>query len=124
MYLVDTNIYLEVLLGQEFKNECKSFLINNTSDIYISDFSVHSIGIILFRYDKKEIFNFFYNDISRNIRITALKNYDVLFQNSKRSSLDFDDLYQYCVAKENGLSIVTMDKDFKKIDDLDVKFIK
>lgn len=124
MYLVDTNIYLEVLLGQEFKNECKSFLINNTSDIYISDFSVHSIGIILFRYDKKEIFNIFYNDISRNIKITALKNYDVLFQNSKRSSLDFDDLYQYCVAKENGLSIVTMDKDFKKIDDLDVKFIK
>ncbi len=33
----------------------------------------------------------------------------------KKSGLDFDDAYQYQVAKDRDLKIVTMDKDFKKV---------
>jgi len=29
----------------------------------------------------------------------------------------FDDLYQYKVAKEHGLKIVTMDRDFEKVNE-------
>ncbi len=51
MYLLDTNIFLEILLGQEKKDECKKFLIANEDNIFISDFSLHSIGVILFRHN-------------------------------------------------------------------------
>ncbi len=56
MYLVDTNIFLEILLGQDKSSVCKDFLNKNDDKIFISDFSLHSIGVILFRFKKKEIF--------------------------------------------------------------------
>ncbi len=34
--------------------------------------------------------------------------------------LDFDDAYQYTLAKLYGLKIVSMDKDFLKVKDIDI----
>jgi predicted nucleic acid-binding protein len=56
MYLIDTNIFLEILLSQKQKDICKEFLVSNTEHIYISDFSLHSIGVILFRNNKETVF--------------------------------------------------------------------
>ena len=41
----------------------------------------------------------------------------------KSLDLDFDDAYQYSVAKYYGLKIVTMDKDFEKIKDVEIIFL-
>ena len=120
MYLIDTNILLEVLLAQEKSEKCKSFLNTNATELHLTDFSLHSIGVILFRYNKKEVFRDFYHDISPIISIVTLKEYDYVLDSSSKYGLDFDDSYQYSVAKENGLTIVTMDKDFSAINDLDV----
>ena len=49
MYLVDTNVFLEIILTQDKREECKEFLDKNIRDIYISDFSLHSVGVILFQ---------------------------------------------------------------------------
>ena len=49
MYLIDTNVFPEVLLAQEKRELCKNFLNANIGSLYISDFSLHSIGVILFR---------------------------------------------------------------------------
>ena len=39
-------------------------------------------------------------------------------------NLDFDDAYQYLVAKHYELTLVTMDRDFKKIEeDLKILFL-
>jgi len=46
-YLLDTNIFLEILLGQDKKEVCKKFLETHIGEIFISDFSLHSIGVIL-----------------------------------------------------------------------------
>ncbi|MBS3772444.1 MAG: hypothetical protein KGY69_19490 [Bacteroidales bacterium] len=47
-FLVDTNIWLERLLNQERSLEVKKFLDNSPSElIIISDFSLHSIGVIM-----------------------------------------------------------------------------
>ena len=44
--LVDTNIFLEVLLEQSRANDAKKLLIKtNAYDFLISDFSLHSIGV-------------------------------------------------------------------------------
>jgi len=48
---------------------CKEFLNKNYDKIFISDFSLHSIGVILFRYNKKEIFSKFIQDIISEIKV-------------------------------------------------------
>jgi predicted nucleic acid-binding protein len=125
MYLVDTNIFLEVLLGHDKKEECKGFLMKNLGNLNITDFSLHSIGVILFRYRKEEVFQRFVEDILPNTRLLSLplSQYREVANVGKSFNLDFDDAYQYCVAKYYGLKVVTMDKDFEKIKDVDVVFL-
>ncbi|MCX9009861.1 MAG: PIN domain-containing protein [Candidatus Methanoperedens sp.] len=119
MYLIDTNIFLEILLTQEKRDTCKKFLEANVGSLYISDFSLHSIGVILFRNNREDIFQKFINDVIPNVEIITLpkKSYEGLVEIKRKLGLDFDDAYQYKVAKELNLKIVTMDKDFEKIED-------
>lgn len=119
MYLIDTNIFLEILLTHEKRDACKKFLEANVGSLYISDFSLHSIGVILFRNNREDIFQKFINDIIPNVEIITLpkKSYEGLVEIKRKLGLDFDDAYQYKVAKERNLKIVTMDKDFEKIGD-------
>jgi predicted nucleic acid-binding protein len=109
--------FLEILLIQEKRDACRKFLESNVGSLYISDFSLHSIGVILFRNNKEEIFKRFLKDIIPNLEITTLPKmaYEDLTDIKKKLGLDFDDAYQYQVARERDLKIVTMDKDFKKI---------
>ena len=39
MYLIDTNIFLEMLLEQEKEEKCTKFLEEAEEECYISDFS-------------------------------------------------------------------------------------
>ncbi|MDY6895886.1 MAG: PIN domain-containing protein [Thermotogota bacterium] len=41
----------------------------------------------------------------------------------KSLKLDFDDAYQYSIAKYHGLKVVTMDKDFERIKDVETLFL-
>jgi predicted nucleic acid-binding protein len=125
MILADTNIFLEILLKQDKKKDCKDFLDSNAGNVHITDFSLHSIGVICFRYDKEEIFQKFLNDILPHVDFLTLPmdQYSEVIENKKKLNLDFDDAYQYTTAKYFDLKIVTMDKDFKKIKDIEVLFL-
>ena len=64
MYLIDTNIFLEILLKQDKSDLCKAILNKNIAELNISDFTLHSIGIILFKQCEPtpifpKLFNFF-----------------------------------------------------------------
>jgi predicted nucleic-acid-binding protein len=49
MYLVDTNVFLEGLLEQDKVETVRVFLQKiDLREIFITDLSLHSIGIILF----------------------------------------------------------------------------
>ncbi|HLG34275.1 MAG TPA: PIN domain-containing protein [Bacteroidia bacterium] len=124
-YLVDTNIFLEVLLNQEKKVKCKKFLNDHAGQICLSDFSLHSVGVILFRYSRTDIFDKFVEDLQHNAGIVSLpfSEYRRVAEARKKFTLDFDDSYQLCVAKNYDLAIVTMDKDFKAIKDTTVLFL-
>ncbi len=117
MYLIDTNIFLEVLMSQDNSEKCKIFLEENYDNLYMSDFTLHSIGVILFRNKKSELFKSFATDVLPNINILSLKKerYNILHETHNISKLDFDDAYQYQIAREYELTIVTMDADFKKL---------
>jgi predicted nucleic acid-binding protein len=117
-YLVDTNVWLEVLLEQERSDECKEFFQNvETNLIAISEFSLYSIGIILCRLNKDELFENFLDDImSSFISKIKLEMDDIkyLVQIRKKYNLDFDDAYQYVVAEKYSLTIISFDSDFDK----------
>jgi len=125
MFLADTNIFLEILLDHGKKEDCKRFLDENIGNINISDFSLHSIGIILLRHDKEDIFRRFVEDVMPNTRLLSLpvKLYRQLVNASKSLNLDFDNAYQYTIAKHYGLKVVTMDRDFERIKDVDILFL-
>lgn len=120
MYLVDTNIFLEGLLHQDKADEVRVFLQSiDFSTIFMTDLSLHSIGIILFRLDNFELFISFLEDVVVDgIGVLSLEpeNLKILDQIVQRFGLDFDDAYQYAVADKYALQLVSFDKDFDQTD--------
>lgn len=118
MHVIDTNIFLEILLTQEKREICKRFLDANVGNLHISDFSLHSIGVILFRNNKEGIFKKFVDDVIPKVKIIGLskESYKDLPEIKKKFDLDFDDAYQYKIVKDHNLEIVTMDNDFEKVE--------
>ena len=62
MYLIDTNVFLEILLGQEKKETAKRFLNSHLRELVMSDFTLHSIGVVLFRLGRAQVFMDFIQD--------------------------------------------------------------
>jgi predicted nucleic acid-binding protein len=115
--LIDTNIFLEVILRQERVALCESILRQREHRIGISDFSLHSIGLHLFRINREDAFLKFLEDIEGLVTILALelKDYSRIDENHKRYKLDYDDSYQLTVAETFGVEILTLDKDFRDL---------
>jgi len=118
-YLVDTNIWLESLLDQEQAEIVKKFLDTIPSNnLSISDFSLHSIGVILNRLKKLNVFDDFVNDLfsTGNVACLNLEPIDNLEVSKliKSKGLDYDDSYQVIVSQKFEIQIVTFDGDFKE----------
>ncbi len=118
MYLVDTNIFLEALLGQDKKDDVQSFLQNiDLSTIFITDLSLHSIGIILYRLKNFALFSSFLEDIIVDgVSVLSLPPEDLkmLDLTADKFNLDFDDAYQYTVAAKYELQLISFDTDFDR----------
>jgi hypothetical protein len=75
------------------------FLKSDSHDLYITDFTFHSIGIILFRKKQHEAFNLFLNDMFVNVGVTILSltpdEFEPVVAAVGKFKLDFDDAYQY-----------------------------
>ena len=116
-YLVDTNVWLERLLDQEKSDIASRFFdLIPTDELFVSDFSIHSIGVILSRLEKFDVFVKFIDDLFVNgqleqLSLNSVELIDVI-TNIKKYKLDFDDSYQFSVAHKYDLTIVTFDKDF------------
>jgi uncharacterized protein len=125
MYLADTNIFLEILLRQEKSDVCKSFLKENLADICLSDFSLHSLGVVTFRQGKPGLFMEFAQDMLPHLQLLSLptSDYIQLPVSSGELKLDFDDVYQYRLAKAYNLTLVTLDRDFRFVSDIQVYFL-
>lgn len=119
MYLLDTNIFLEILLQREKSKAAKHlFIANPSTDLFITDFSLHSLGVFLFQRNRHENYIRFVKDIiiMAGINVIGLGQEDILAlaEVSKRFHLDFDDSYQYTVAQKYGLQIMSFDADFDR----------
>ena len=119
MLLLDTNIILEIALEQDNAQECVNLLEQyDKIDFFISDFSIHSIGVILNKRNNLKKFDKLIEDLRLILKaILSLDHYyDLkrLINIMKAFDLDFDDAYQYRIAEKYKLTIVSFDKDFDK----------
>ncbi|MCK4422334.1 type II toxin-antitoxin system VapC family toxin [candidate division WOR-3 bacterium] len=118
MYLVDTNIFLELLLEQNRAKQVRRFFTKiDASILNITEFSLYSIGIALLQLKKPTLFLEWLADIKRaGIHLIRLKPVDMklLTEVATNFKLDFDDAYQYTVAEKYDLQIVSFDQDFDK----------
>ena len=118
-YLLDSNIFLELLLEQERAGEVRAFLERvEPESLCISDFSLYSIGIILLRSNLHEVFERFAEDLLIGGDVCVLRaapeDMPLIAQAAKKSRLDFDDAYQCVLAAKHGLTIVSFDADFDR----------
>jgi predicted nucleic acid-binding protein len=119
VYLVDTNIWLERLLDQARSEEVGNFLQRVSGDrIYLTDFTLHSIGIILLKLREPATFSGFVQDvlIDGPARVVGLQPEDMagLIGAAGNYKLDFDDAYQYAAAAKFDFVIVSFDSDFDR----------
>jgi predicted nucleic acid-binding protein len=117
MYLLDTNVWLERMLEQARSEEVRRLLDQVPSDhLLITDFSLHSIGVILNRLNRRDEFLGFVRDlfIDGAVALVSLEPGDMerLVAVMDRFGLDFDDAYQYVAAERYQVELVSFDGDF------------
>ena len=121
VYLLDTNIFLELLLDQKEAASVQALLNTQIPKyLHISDLAFHSIGIILYQKNAARLFSDFVRDLfgEGGITILSLTSEDIVRveQVAAAFGLDFDDAYQYVVAEKFDLVLVSFDTDFDRTD--------
>ena len=120
MYLVDTNIFLEVMLSRSKAKECERFLAllkSGEKTGFVTDFSVHSIIVIMGSYGRKRELKEFLRSLTAYeglaVYNTSLSDEIKAVDLSAKTGLDLDDAIQYSVALSLGAEgIVSLDKHF------------
>lgn len=121
VFLVDTNVWLEVLLDQDRADEASALLKGvDGPDLAMTDFSLFSIGIILTRLDRDDVFRAFVGDAfeQAGVRLVRLGTLDLgaLLDAHNDFGLDFDDAYQATAAARHDLTLVSFDDDLDRTD--------
>ena len=119
MYLVDTNVWLERLLDQTRSEEVGQFLgVIASDELLMSDFTLHSIGIILDRLGQRNTLPQFVDDLFLRGDVTLVSvppwAMEHLVSQMDQFNLDFDDAYQYLAAEQSNATLVSFDKDFDR----------
>jgi uncharacterized protein len=118
-FLVDTNLWLELLLNQQRAPKVRSLLQEHEgSDFALTEFPLYSIGIILTRLNRDDAFEQFITDAlghggTRVVRLGAT-DMQFLLAARKQFGLDFDDVYQYMAAEKYNLTLLKFDADFDR----------
>jgi hypothetical protein len=118
-YQLDTNILLEFLLDQEKADDVERFLgVVSHESLFVTEFSVHSIGVLLLRRKLHAGFVRFVDDllVTGAITMIRLETEDLLTvsKTAERTGLSFDDAYQYVAAEKHNLTLVSFDSDFDR----------
>lgn len=117
--LIDTCVFLELLLEQERARESEELLLKlSGTNTYLSEFTLYSMGIILFHQKQPQTFLKMIEDLLGDGGVSVIKlqkeDFSRLVQNAAKFNLDFDDAYQYSIAEKYNLTIISFDRDFDR----------
>ena len=119
MYLLDTNILLELLLNREKADDADRFLHSVPAPkLHISEFTLYSLGIFLTQRKMARTFLELVEDLVVRGGITVIRllpeDMRNVIETGALYNLDFDDAYQYVAAERYGLTLVSLDAHFDK----------
>ena len=121
LYLIDTNIFLEVLLKRQHSPFCKDFLRKIASGQItglFTSFSLHTIEIHMINAGLFKELNLFLESLLEyaGLRIyhTSVNDEIGILKAMESEGLTFDDATQFYVAKKFAAPIVSLDSDFDK----------
>lgn len=121
MLLIDTNVFLELFLGQEKAEECEKFLQEISMgelEAVVSKFTIHAIEASL--NNSTLILTFLrnvQNSLGLDVYETSIEEEMAASMLMDKIKLDFDDAMQYYLAKKLGVeAIVSYDKHFDVVD--------
>ncbi|MEM2082044.1 MAG: PIN domain-containing protein [Candidatus Bathyarchaeia archaeon] len=120
MYLIDTNIFLEILLARSRKESCKNFLIalqKGEKTGIVTDFTIHSIIVVMSKLRELKTFllsltayeglHIYHTKLSDEVNATEI---------ATTQNLDMDDAIQYAVAlSAKADAIISFDKHFNNL---------
>jgi predicted nucleic acid-binding protein len=123
MLLIDSNIFIEVLLAQAKKGPCERFLgeVRDGKKIgIITDFSIHSIIVIMSNLKRIKELELFLLSLTayKGLKIyhTTLSDEINATQTALSERLDMDDAIQYSAALSlNAEAIVSLDRHFDNL---------
>jgi len=120
VYLVDANVFLELLYKRDRWRECYDFLNKVKAGAvksHVLHFTLHGVSAVL---GDPKLVSKFLSEVStwRGLTVVDLPIEEEVVASELASNvgLDFDDGLQYYYAKKMGLKIVSFDKDFDKTD--------
>jgi hypothetical protein len=119
MFLLDTNIWLELLLEQEKADQVRRLLEREEAwRLALTDFSLHSLGVILTRLKKHDLYLDLLSDALEDSAVRVIRLDTAGLKEVPavclKFGLDFDDAYQYLAAEKYGLTLVSFDSDFDR----------
>ena len=121
MYLIDTNIFLEILLAQEKKDECIALLKEIENDhisAAVTKFSIHSIEVIMGNFRMTDELRIFLESLSElkslHIYTTNISD-EINAIDEMEMGLDFDDALQVSAARALNAEIISFDKHFNNL---------
>ena len=119
MLLIYTNIICSILLNQGDSISARKFIefAKNKYEVYLTSFAMHSFAITCCKIKKYDLFNLLEKAISEGyIQILYTNHEDIpeIFLIMQEIKLDFDDALQLYISKKHKLTLITLDKDFKK----------
>ena len=122
-YLIDTNILLEFMLSQNRGDECKRLLTmlrDGTVRGVITDFTIHSIIVLMDRFKKLRELETFLSSLTAYkglyVYTTSIADEIKAVKAAEENGLDIDDAIQYTAALSiNADSIISFDKDLDNL---------
>jgi uncharacterized protein len=116
-YLVDANVWLEaVAAGAHAADAVELFQSAPPGWLAVTDFSLHTIGLVLTPREPTKLTDFLDDLIHRRVftlHLTPADMYTVV-QRMSSAHLDFDDAFQHVAAERNDLKIISFDSDFDR----------
>lgn len=120
MFLIDTNIFLEVMLARAKRKACVEFLESvkiGREKAAVTDFTIYSIMVILHGRGKLRELDRFLRSLSAykglTLYATSLEDKLGAVELAINNEFDVDDAVQYASARSIAAkAIVSLDKDF------------
>ncbi len=120
MFLFDTNVFLEILLGQQQSAKALAAIeaMTDRNRGAVTAFSIHAIEAILSSRKRLAELDTFLDFLETHPYLdrysTSTQDERAIAKTALGLKLDFDDALQFWVAKSNRLTLVTFDNDFLK----------